>query len=202
MHGDHLSPQYLDPPNLGVTQEYLFSQSFPNIEVKRYYGSQARAHGDHLSPQYLHPPNPSSNRGYMSKEPTPWIIPGSAYHQATQTLSPQYLFPPNTRNIVAEMMKYSKQGVTPASNHEVEQKISPQYLFPPNFWSESFSEINAIHYWFVAALTAHLKKQIELKPWSLISLLDRLRYSQRPPFMIPGRINIIFYRLNLLGTVA
>ena len=139
----------------------------------------------------------------MIKKPKPWIIPGSAHHQAEQTLSPQYLFPPNPRNIVAENKKYSKQGVTPASNHEVEQKLSPQYLSPPNFWSESFSEISEIHLWVVAALIANLKKKpIELKPWSLISLLDRLRYSQRPPFIIPAKTNIKFYRLNLLGTVA
>ena len=182
MHRDHLFPQYLHPPNLGVTQEYLFSQSFPNIEVKRYYGSQARAHGDHLSPQYLHPPNPSSNRGDTSKEPTPWIIPGSTHHQTEQTLSPQYLFPPNPQNIVAENSIFSKQGVTSAYDHVVEQKLSPQYLFPPNSWGESLSEKNSVLHWVVAALIAHLKKKpIELKPWSLISLLDRLHYCQRPP---------------------
>ena len=139
----------------------------------------------------------------MSKELTLWIIPGRVHPQTEQTLSPQYLFPPNPQNTVAENSKFSKQGVISAYDHLVGQKLSPQYLFPPNFRDEPLSEINAVHHWAVAALIAHLKKkQIELKPWSLISLLDRLRYCQRPPFIFPGRTNIIFYRLNLLGTVA
>ena len=132
VHGDHLSPQYLHPPNLTRTVKTNLIKTPTEVE-RYYYVSQARAHGDHLSPQYLHPPNPSSTHGYMIKVPTPWIIPGNAHHQAEQTLSPQYLFPPNPRNIVAENTEYSKQGVTPASNHEVEQKLSPQYPPPPQF---------------------------------------------------------------------
>ena len=199
-------PQYLFPPNPSVVTTYTFSQEHHTINQTPSNTTELRAHvhGDHLSPQYLHPPNPSKH-GTPSKNPTSWNIPANEQHQVVQNLSPQYLFPPNFRtashrhpNIMITSFENFEQDHGPGDHN-----ISPQYLFPPNFRSPSLPpESIAEKHWGVADLSALLKmKPIELKPWSLISLLDRLRYCQRPPFIISSRMYFNFYT-NLLGTVA
>ena len=158
-----------------------------------------------LSPQYLYPPNPSSTHRTLNKEQTPRKFPSSDQHQVDQNLSPQYLFPPNVQP-VSHLRPYIIRmsfGNFEQDRGPGDQNLSPQYLFPPNSRSPSLqSESIAEKHWGVGAFLALLKrKPIEVKPWSLISLLDRLRYYQRPPFIISSRIYFNFYT-NLLGTVA
>mmetsp|Transcript_36919 Transcript_36919/g.72646 ORF Transcript_36919/g.72646 Transcript_36919/m.72646 type:complete len:139 (+) Transcript_36919:151-567(+) len=133
-------------------------------------------------------------------------IPASDHHKVTQNLSPQYLFPSNFQPaphqcpyIIRPAFKNSEKD-----RDLGDWNLSPQFLFPPNYWSPILpSEPIAEQHWGVTALTAFLTmKYMELKPWSLISLLDRLRYCQRPPFIIFGRTYFKLYKSNLLGTLA
>ena len=184
-----LSPQYLYPPN--SSSKYIISnKELTPRNITRIYHHQA---GKTLSPQYLFPPNfspqhlqpPNLNKhGISSEETTLWNIPGSNQHQAKHNLSPQYLFPPNLR-IVTKQNPHLPQGTIIKRDHNPSQNLSPQYLSPPNFWSASFpSKSEKEMNWGVAAFFALFQiTTIESKPWSLISLLARLRYSQRPPFI-------------------
>ena len=189
-----LSPQYLYPPN--SSSKYIISnKELTPRNITRIYHHQA---GKTLSPQYLFPPNfspqhlqpPNLNKhGISNEETTLWNIPGRNQHQAKHNLSPQYLFPPNLR-IVTKQNPHLPQGTIIKRDHNPSQNLSPQYLSPPNFWSACFpSKSEKEMNWGVAAFFALFQiTTIESKPWSLISLLARLRYSQRPPpFIISNR---------------
>ena len=189
-----LSPQYLHPPgdlsfetNLTKEVEYRSRTLRPQDHPPNIlYGIKT---GDLLSPQYLHPPNPSSKLENSSKESTPRYAPGRN-HQADKDLSPQYLFPPNFWNAAPERPFTISTALEKVERERNlgEQNLSPQYLFPPNIRNPSLPpEPITENHWGVIAPSTRQRNSKIANQWRIISLFVRLRYSQRPPFIVPSR---------------
>ena len=198
VHAAHLSPQYLYPPNSRETQGV--SQSIEtmasSISSSKNPPPRQVLFQQKLSPQYLYPP------GDIDK--LQWEInPPSTVPRFQQRIFFNFpcgnLFDTYSRSSTSESNTETGDHLSlqhlhqpkPSSENNPElalnlgDRLSPQYLFPPNFWSSNPpSEFTAKNLWGVAALSARLRaKPIEINLWSLNSLLVRLRYCQRPPFI-------------------
>ena len=147
IQGDHLSPQYLHPPNpSAILSDTSGRDHSTDQTLFKTIGFRVHVHGDHLSPQYLHPPNltrtfktniiktPQRRATFLQQKLSPQYLhpPGDPQTETKDLLFPQHVYQLNPSNGINFERERTAVVKLEQDLNLGKQNLSPQYLFPPN----------------------------------------------------------------------